>query len=200
MREQYRDHPLYEYTEFIDKHDAPAFDPDAETYPLAFFEPMVERVFARPKKSMTCARMPTCTTLLRPEGRRPSRNLPYNPHDFATAVQAGRHPGPVHGQGSRWLRISKKDTPRHPGTVTALPNHGAAPARHAYGSAPQQTLLALPAQNKSRGVLLLVHGCWSNAFDRQHTRPRPGPGRRRPGCLDSRVPMGGIRGPAGPTP
>jgi len=53
MREQYRDHPLYEYTlEFIEKYDAPAFDPDAETYPLAFFEPMVERVFARPKKSM----------------------------------------------------------------------------------------------------------------------------------------------------
>ena len=56
--------------------------------------------------------------------------------------------------------------------VLALPNHGAAPARHAYGSAPQQTLLALPAQNKSRGVLLLVHGgCWSNAFDREHTLP-----------------------------
>ena len=53
MRDQYRDHPLYDYTlEFIDKYDAPAFDPEAETLPLAFFEPMVERVFAKPKKSM----------------------------------------------------------------------------------------------------------------------------------------------------
>ena len=38
--------------EFIDKYDAPAFDPEAETFPLAFFEPMMERVFAKPKKSM----------------------------------------------------------------------------------------------------------------------------------------------------
>ena len=53
MRDQYRDHPLYDYTlEFIDKYDAPAFDPETETFPLAFFEPMMERVFAKPKKSM----------------------------------------------------------------------------------------------------------------------------------------------------
>ncbi len=53
MRDQYRDHPLYEYTlEFIEKYDAPAFNPETETFPLAFFEPMMERVFATPKKSM----------------------------------------------------------------------------------------------------------------------------------------------------
>ena len=40
MREQYRDHPIYEQTlEFIEKYDAPAFDPDAETYPLSFLSP-----------------------------------------------------------------------------------------------------------------------------------------------------------------
>jgi predicted HD phosphohydrolase len=53
MRDQYRDHPLYDYTlEFIEKYDAPAFDPEAETFPLSFFEPMMERVFAKPKQSM----------------------------------------------------------------------------------------------------------------------------------------------------
>ena len=42
MREQFKDHPLYDQTlEFIEKYDAPAFDPDAETYPLSFFEPMI---------------------------------------------------------------------------------------------------------------------------------------------------------------
>ena len=53
LRDQYRDHPCYERTlEFIEKYDAPAFDPDAETYPLSFFEPMLERVFAKPKRSL----------------------------------------------------------------------------------------------------------------------------------------------------
>lgn len=57
MRDQYKDHPLYDYTlEFIEKYDAPAFDPEAETYPLSFFEPMLERVFARPRKSMYMAK------------------------------------------------------------------------------------------------------------------------------------------------
>ena len=32
MRETYKDHPMYEQTlEFIEKYDAPAFDPEAET-------------------------------------------------------------------------------------------------------------------------------------------------------------------------
>jgi Predicted HD phosphohydrolase len=53
LRDKYRDHPCYERTlEFIEKYDAPAFDPDAETYPLSFFEPMLERVFAKPKRSL----------------------------------------------------------------------------------------------------------------------------------------------------
>ncbi len=53
LRDQYRDHPCYERTlEFIEKYDAPAFDPDAETYPLSFFDPMLERIFAKPKRSL----------------------------------------------------------------------------------------------------------------------------------------------------
>ena len=53
MREQYKDHPLYDQTlEFIEKYDAPAFDPNAETYPLSFFEPMIQRVFEKPKQSL----------------------------------------------------------------------------------------------------------------------------------------------------
>lgn len=53
LREQYRDHPYYERTlEFVSKYDSPAFDPDAETLPLEFFEPMVQRVMAKPKRSL----------------------------------------------------------------------------------------------------------------------------------------------------
>ena len=53
LREQYQDHPYYERTlEFIEKYDAPAFDPEAETYGLEFFEPMLKAVLARPKKSL----------------------------------------------------------------------------------------------------------------------------------------------------
>lgn len=58
LHEQYRDHPCYERTrEFIEKYDAPAFDPDAETYPLAFFEPMIRNVLARPRSTMYSALM-----------------------------------------------------------------------------------------------------------------------------------------------
>jgi predicted HD phosphohydrolase len=53
LREQYQDHPYYERTlEFIEKYDAPAFDPEAETYGLEFFEPILKTVLARPKKSL----------------------------------------------------------------------------------------------------------------------------------------------------
>ncbi len=53
LREQYRDHPHYQRTlEFIEKYDAPAFDPDMETYPLSFFEPMLQEVLSRPKRSL----------------------------------------------------------------------------------------------------------------------------------------------------
>ena len=53
MREQYRDHPHFEQTiEFVHKYDSPAFDPEAETLPLSYFEPMVRQVFARPVRSL----------------------------------------------------------------------------------------------------------------------------------------------------
>ncbi len=53
LREQYRGHPCYERTiEFVSKYDAPAFDADGEVLPLDFFEPMLRRVFAQPKKSL----------------------------------------------------------------------------------------------------------------------------------------------------
>lgn len=58
MHKQFESHPHYAYTkEFIDKYDAPAFDPDAETYSLEFFEPMVRRVLAAPKASLYKAAM-----------------------------------------------------------------------------------------------------------------------------------------------
>lgn len=53
QHEQFRDNPYYEHTkEFIEKYDAPAFDPNLETYPLEFFEPMVRSVFAKPRKTL----------------------------------------------------------------------------------------------------------------------------------------------------
>tara|TARA_Y100000052_G_scaffold22253_2_gene22928 strand:+ start:28958 stop:29551 length:594 start_codon:yes stop_codon:yes gene_type:complete len=53
MRDQFEGHPWYEYTaQFCHLYDQMAFDPDYESEPLEFFEPMVKRVFARPKKSI----------------------------------------------------------------------------------------------------------------------------------------------------
>lgn len=53
MREQYRDHPYFDRTaEFCALYDAPAFDPQRETPPLSYFEPMVRSVFAAPKRSL----------------------------------------------------------------------------------------------------------------------------------------------------
>ena len=53
MREQFRDHPYFDRTaEFCELYDAPAFDPQRETLPLSFFEPMVRNVFAMPKRSI----------------------------------------------------------------------------------------------------------------------------------------------------
>jgi predicted HD phosphohydrolase len=53
MREAFRGHPYFARTEeFCAKYDAPAFDAKAETQPLAFFEPMVRRVLAQPKRSI----------------------------------------------------------------------------------------------------------------------------------------------------
>lgn len=52
-REQFRGHPHFEACrEFCEKYDQAAFDPDYQSEPLAFFEPMVRRVMARPLASM----------------------------------------------------------------------------------------------------------------------------------------------------
>lgn len=56
LRDEYKEHPHYDRTlEFIEKYDAPAFDPDAETYPLSFFEPMLVKVFEKPRQSLYMA-------------------------------------------------------------------------------------------------------------------------------------------------
>ena len=53
LREQYRDHRWFDAAAaFCAEYDAPAFDPDAETFALAEFEPMVRAVFAAPKQSI----------------------------------------------------------------------------------------------------------------------------------------------------
>jgi predicted HD phosphohydrolase len=53
MREQFRGHEHFAATEeFIDKYDCPAFDPDYDTLPLEFFEPMVMKLFERPLNSI----------------------------------------------------------------------------------------------------------------------------------------------------
>lgn len=52
-REAFRGQPFFGHTEeFCARYDGPAFDAQAETLPLAFFEPMLRRVFAQPKNSM----------------------------------------------------------------------------------------------------------------------------------------------------
>ena len=53
LRDQFAGQFLYDVTlEFCEKYDAPAFDPDYDTLPLAFFEPMLRRVMARPKNTI----------------------------------------------------------------------------------------------------------------------------------------------------
>lgn len=53
MRDQFRDHPWYDAAvEFIDAFDCPAFDPDYDSLPLEFFEPMVMKLFERPQTSI----------------------------------------------------------------------------------------------------------------------------------------------------
>jgi predicted HD phosphohydrolase len=53
MREQFRGHPYFSACEeFIDLYDCPAFDPDYDTAPLSFFEPMVMKLFAYPQNSI----------------------------------------------------------------------------------------------------------------------------------------------------
>ena len=53
VREQFRGHEHFEACrEFCEKYDQAAFDPDYQSEPLEFFEPMVRRVLARPLASM----------------------------------------------------------------------------------------------------------------------------------------------------
>lgn len=52
-RERWRGHRFFEWTAaFVDRYDQRAMDPDYDTAPLSFFEPMVQRVFARPPRSL----------------------------------------------------------------------------------------------------------------------------------------------------
>jgi predicted HD phosphohydrolase len=53
MRDQFRGHPSFERTAmFCARHDQNAFDPNYDTMPLDAFAPMVQRVMARPKRSI----------------------------------------------------------------------------------------------------------------------------------------------------
>jgi predicted HD phosphohydrolase len=53
MREQFRGAEHFAATqEFIDTYDCPAFDPEYDTLPLEFFEPMVMRLFEFPQNSI----------------------------------------------------------------------------------------------------------------------------------------------------
>lgn len=53
LREQFRSHPHFDRcAEFCEKYDQAAFDPDYASEPLAFFEPMVRRLFAAPRRSI----------------------------------------------------------------------------------------------------------------------------------------------------
>ena len=48
LRDRYKGHPYFQAcVDFCAKWDQAAFDPDYETLPLKFFEPMVRRIFAR---------------------------------------------------------------------------------------------------------------------------------------------------------
>jgi predicted HD phosphohydrolase len=53
MREHFRGHEHFEAcAEFCEKYDQAAFDPNYDSAPLSFFEPMVRRVMERPINSM----------------------------------------------------------------------------------------------------------------------------------------------------
>jgi predicted HD phosphohydrolase len=53
MREKFRGHPFFEKTEeFCRLFDQAAFDPNFRSMPLEAFEPMIQRVFRRPRRSI----------------------------------------------------------------------------------------------------------------------------------------------------
>ncbi len=48
-RDSYRDHPWYQDTvDFCHRWDQSSFDPEYQSLPLEFFEPIVQRIFSRP--------------------------------------------------------------------------------------------------------------------------------------------------------
>ncbi|MGH8336360.1 MAG: HD domain-containing protein [Gammaproteobacteria bacterium] len=56
LRDQFAGHAHYTQTEeFCALYDNPAFDPKGETLPMNEFEPMVRRVFAKPRNSIYMA-------------------------------------------------------------------------------------------------------------------------------------------------
>jgi predicted HD phosphohydrolase len=56
LRDKFRDHPYFEKTEeFCRLFDQVAFDPDFRPMPLEALEPMVRRVFMRPRRSIYLA-------------------------------------------------------------------------------------------------------------------------------------------------
>ena len=60
VREKHRDNPHFEAcAEFCAKYDQSAFDPEYDTLPLDFFEPMVRRVMARPRSETAILAMET---------------------------------------------------------------------------------------------------------------------------------------------
>ncbi len=53
LGDSFRSHPHFDAcAEFCEKYDQAAFDPDYDSEPLSFFEPMVRRVMARPINSI----------------------------------------------------------------------------------------------------------------------------------------------------
>ncbi|BBH45678.1 HD domain-containing protein [Pseudomonas sp. KU43P] len=56
LRDMYTEYPHFTHTrEFVALYDNPAFDPNGEMLELDFFEPMLRRVFAKPKQSLYSA-------------------------------------------------------------------------------------------------------------------------------------------------
>lgn len=53
MRERFRDHPYFDYTEeFCELYDQAAFDPSYDSLPLSAFVPALEQVFAQVRRSI----------------------------------------------------------------------------------------------------------------------------------------------------
>ena len=60
VREKHRGNPYFDAcAEFCAKYDQAAFDPDYDTLPLEFFEPMLRRVMARPRNETAISAMET---------------------------------------------------------------------------------------------------------------------------------------------